>query len=94
MLFTVKIKEMENIFNKENLKTPKELEEYKKKFEYFESLVLKSEDIIKNQSAWGTKMHKLLIDVYNKGQRNGHKKAVEICKNALKGLENANSSEY
>ena len=37
VLFTVKIKEMENIFNKENLKTPKELEEYKKKFEYFES---------------------------------------------------------
>ena len=85
---------MEDIFNKGNLKTPKELEDIKKRFEYFESMVLKSEDIIKNQSAWGTKMHQLLVEVYNKGQRNGHKKAVEICKNALKGLENANSSKY
>tara|TARA_R110000803_G_scaffold203632_2_gene269297 strand:- start:152 stop:409 length:258 start_codon:yes stop_codon:yes gene_type:complete len=85
---------MEDIFNKGNLKTSKELEDYKKKFEYFENMVLRSEHIVKNESAWMTKMHNLLVEVYKKGQRNGHSKAVEICKNALKGLENANSSKY
>lgn len=37
---------------------------------------------------------KIVINVYNKGRRSGHNKAVEICKNALKGLENANNALY
>ena len=94
VLFTIKIKDMKDIFNKENLKTPKEIEEVKKRFEYFEGMVFRAENIAKNESAWMTKMHNLLIEVYNKGQRNGHNKAVEICKNSLRGLENANSSKY
>lgn len=63
-------------------------------FKEFDELVDKAEDIVKNQSAWRTKMHNLLSDVYKKGKRKGHKKAVEICKNALNGIENANSSNY
>tara|TARA_R110002110_G_C13063632_1_gene682098 strand:- start:241 stop:525 length:285 start_codon:yes stop_codon:yes gene_type:complete len=94
VLFTIKIKDMKDIFNEENLKTPKEIEEVKKRFEYFESMVFRAEHIAKNESAWMTKMHNLLIEVYNKGQRNGHNKAVEICQNSLKGLENANNSRY
>lgn len=39
-------------------------------------------------------IHQMIVDVYNKGRRYGHIKAVEICKNALDGLENANSSTY
>ena len=63
-------------------------------FKEFDKLIDEIEDIVKNQSAWRTKMHNLLVDVYNKGKRTGHRKAVDICKNALKGLENANSSSY
>lgn len=39
-------------------------------------------------------VERIIIDVYNKGRRAGHNKAVEICKNALSGLGNANSAMY
>lgn len=39
-------------------------------------------------------MYNILVDIHKNGKRKGHIKAVEICKNALKGLENSNSSSY
>ena len=39
-------------------------------------------------------IHKMIVDVYNKGRRSGHAKAVKICRNALDGLESANSATY
>ena len=39
-------------------------------------------------------MYSILIEIKNKGKREGHRKGVEICKNALIGLENSNSSSY
>ena len=39
-------------------------------------------------------MYNILVEIKNKGKREGHMKAVEICKNALEGLENSNSSSY
>ncbi len=39
-------------------------------------------------------MYNILVEIKNNGKREGHRKAVEICKNALEGLENSNSSSY
>jgi hypothetical protein len=39
-------------------------------------------------------MYNILVDIHKDGKRKGHKKAVEICQNALKGIENSNSSSY
>ena len=39
-------------------------------------------------------VEKIIVDVYNEGRRSGHNMAVKICKNALNGLENANSAMY
>jgi len=39
-------------------------------------------------------MYNILVEIKNKGKREGHKKAVEICKNALDGLEYSDSSSY
>lgn len=39
-------------------------------------------------------VEEIVVDVYNKGRRAGHNKAVSICQDALKGLENSNSNLY
>lgn len=39
-------------------------------------------------------MYNILVKIKNNGKREGHRKAVELCKNALEGLENSNSSSY
>jgi len=39
-------------------------------------------------------VEKIIISTYKKGQRSGHIKAVDICKKALIGLEEANSNLY
>ena len=39
-------------------------------------------------------MYNILVEIKNNGKREGHRKAVEICKNALEGLENSNSRSY
>ena len=39
-------------------------------------------------------MYNILVEIQNNGKRKGHIKAVEICKNALEGLENSDSSGY
>ena len=36
----------------------------------------------------------LIAEAHSKGKRYGHNKAVEICQNALKGMERVNSSSY
>jgi len=36
----------------------------------------------------------MIAEAYRKGKRYGHNKAVEICQNALKGMERVNSSSY
>ena len=41
-----------------------------------------------------TKIQNVLADLKKESMRIGHKKGVAICKNALDGLENANSSTY
>ena len=40
------------------------------------------------------KIQNVLADLKKESMRIGHKKGVSICKNALIGLENANSSIY
>tara|TARA_R110000824_G_scaffold1752_1_gene8718 strand:+ start:1588 stop:1782 length:195 start_codon:yes stop_codon:yes gene_type:complete len=39
-------------------------------------------------------MYNILVEIKNNGKREGHRKAVEMCKDALEGLENSNSSSY
>lgn len=39
-------------------------------------------------------MYNILVGIHKDGKRKGHKKAVEICQDVLKGLENSNSSSY
>jgi len=36
----------------------------------------------------------VLCELKKEAMRIGHKKGVSLCKNALEGLENANSSNY
>ena len=39
-------------------------------------------------------MYNILVEIKNNGKREGHRKAVGMCKDALEGLENSNSSSY
>jgi len=39
-------------------------------------------------------MASLIIEVYKKGQRSGHNKAVELCANAVKKMLSANDNSY
>lgn len=61
--------------------------------EIFRIFDLKENQVL-SKEAKKNLVERIVIDVYNKGRRTGHNKAVEICKNALKGLENANSGTY
>jgi hypothetical protein len=61
--------------------------------EIFRIFALKENQDLSNEAKKDL-VARIVIDVYNKGRRSGHNKAVEICKNALKGLENANSAMY
>ena len=39
-------------------------------------------------------IQKVLCELKKEAMRIGHRKGVSLCKNALEGLENANSSNY
>lgn len=59
----------------------------------FEIFALKENQNLTNEQQKNM-VEKIIEDVYNKGRRSGHNKAVEICKNALNGLEHANNNLY
>ena len=67
------------------------VEEYAMKIEHIFYLK-KNQDLTSEQR--NVLIQNVLADMKKEAMRIGHRKAVYICKNALDGLENANSSTY
>jgi hypothetical protein len=67
------------------------LEEYALRIE--ELFYLKENERLSNRERNGLMLN-ILNDLKKQSMRRGHIKAVKICKNALDGIESANTSTY
>ena len=67
------------------------VEEYAMKIEHIFYLK-ENQDLTTEQR--NTLIQNVLAEMKKEAMRIGHRKGISICKNALDGLENANSSTY